>query len=103
MLTPFLALLNRHARLILAGGIFAGLVLPDLASLLRPLVEAAVVASLSLSLLRIDWATVMDWGRRPLRAAAGLGWILIGAPLLTLGAVTLLGLPPGLSVGKSVV
>lgn len=54
MLTPFLALLNRHARLILAGGIFAGLVLPDLASLLRPLVEAAVVASLSLSLLRID-------------------------------------------------
>jgi BASS family bile acid:Na+ symporter len=98
MLTPFLALLNRHARLILAGGIFAGLVLPDLASLLRPLVEAAVVASLSLSLLRIDWATVMDWGRRPLRAAAGLGWILIGAPLLTLGAVTLLGLPPGLSV-----
>jgi len=98
MLAPFLAFLNRHARLILAGGIFAGLALPGLAALLRPLVEAAVVASLSLSLLRIDWPTVVAWGRRPLRAAAGLGWILLGAPVLTLVAVTLLGLPPGLAV-----
>ncbi|MBE9554773.1 MAG: hypothetical protein IMF05_15015, partial [Proteobacteria bacterium] len=73
MLTPFLAFLNRHARLILAGGIFAGLALPGLAALLRPLMEAAVVASLSLSLLRIDWPTVVAWGRRPLRAAIGLG------------------------------
>jgi BASS family bile acid:Na+ symporter len=98
MLAPFLAFLNRHARLILAGGIFAGLALPGLAALLRPLVEAAVVASLSLSLLRIDWPTVVAWGRRPLRAAAGLGWILLGAPVLTLAAVTLLDLPPGLAV-----
>ncbi len=98
MLTAFLAVLNRHARPILAGGIFAGLVLPDLAALLRPLVEAAVLASLSLTLLRIDWPTVAAWGRRPLRAAAGLGWILLVAPVLTLGAVTLLGLPPGLAV-----
>ncbi len=98
MLTAFLAFLNRHARPILAGGIFAGLVLPDLAALLRPLVEAAVVASLSLTLLRIDWPTVAAWGRRPLRAVVGLGWILLGAPVLTLGAVTLLGLPPGLAV-----
>lgn len=98
MLTPLLALLNRHARPILAGGIFAGLLLPDLAALLRPLVEAAVVASLSLSLLRIDWPTVVTWGRRPLRAAAGLSWILLLAPVLTFGAVTVLGLPPGLAV-----
>jgi BASS family bile acid:Na+ symporter len=98
MLTPFLAFLNRHARPILAGGIFAGLVLPDLAALLRPLMEAAVVASLSLSLLRIDWPSVIAWGRRPLRAALAVGWILLGAPVLTLGAVTALGLPPGLAV-----
>lgn len=58
MPAAFLAFLNRHARPILAGGIFAGLALPDLAALLRPLVEAAVVASLSLSLLRIDWPMV---------------------------------------------
>ena len=98
MLTAFLAFLNRHARLILAGGIFAGLALPDLAALLRPLMEAAVVASLSLSLLRIDWPTVVAWGRRPLRAALALGWILLLAPVLTFGAVTVLGLPPGLAV-----
>ena len=98
MLTPFLAFLNRHARLILAGGIFAGLALPGLASLLRPLVEAAVVASLSLSMLRLDWDVVFAWARRPLRAAAALVWMLLLAPLLTFGAVTWLGLPQGLSV-----
>ena len=98
MRMSLLSFLNHHARLILAGGIFAGLALPGLAALLRPLVEAAVVASLSLSLLRIDWPSVMAWGRRPLRAMAALGWILLLAPALTLGAVTLLGLPPGLSV-----
>lgn len=98
MLTPFLAFLNRHARLILAAGIFAGLALPGLAALLRPLVETAVVMSLSLSMLRLDWGAVFAWGRRPLRAAAALGWILLLAPLLTFAGVTLLGLPPGLSV-----
>jgi BASS family bile acid:Na+ symporter len=98
MLTSFLAFLNQHARLILAAGIFAGLALPALAAVLRPLVEAAVVVSLSLSMLRLDWGAVFAWGRRPLRAAAALGWILLLAPLLTFGVVTLLGLPPGLSV-----
>ena len=98
MPAAFLAFLNRHARPILAGGIFAGLALPDLAALMRPLVEAAIVASLTLSLLQIDWPTVAAWGRRPLRAAVALGWILLGAPLLTLMAVTVLGLPPGLAV-----
>lgn len=98
MRAPFLALLNRHARPILAGGIFAGLLLPDLAALLRPLVEAAVVASLSLTLLRIDWPTVAACAKRPLRVGAGLGWMLLGAPVLTLVMVTALGLPPGLTV-----
>jgi BASS family bile acid:Na+ symporter len=98
MLSRILTVLARHARPILAGGVFAGLLLPDLAALLRPLMEAAVVASLSLSLLRIDWPAIVDWGRRPLRAGAAVGWILLGAPALTLAAVTLLDLPPGLAV-----
>lgn len=98
MLTPFLTFLNHHARLILAAGIFAGLALPALAALLRPLVEAAVVASLSLSMLRLDWSAVFALGRRPLRTVAALGWILLLAPLLTYATVTSLGLPPGLSV-----
>lgn len=98
MPTQFLAFLNRHARLILAAGIFAGLALPGLAKMLRPLVEAAVVISLSLSMLRLDWGAVFAWGRRPLRAAAALGWILLLAPLLTFSAVKMLGLPDGLSV-----
>lgn len=98
MPASFLSFLNRHARPILASGIFAGLALPDLASILRPLMETAVVGSLSLSLLRIDWSAVVQWGRRPLRAAVALGWILLLAPALTLAVVSLLGLPPGLSI-----
>lgn len=98
MIAQLLNILARHARPILAGGIFAGLLLPDLSALLRPLMEAAVVASLSLSMLRIDWPAIAAWGRRPLRAGAAIGWILLGAPALTLLAVTLLGLPPGLAV-----
>jgi len=98
MISQFLTVLARHARAILAAGIFAGLLLPDLAALLRPLMEAAVVASLSLSMLRIDWPAIFAWGQQPLRAGAAVGWILLGAPALTLAAATLLGLPAGLAV-----
>jgi len=93
----FLLTLARHARPVLAGGIFAGLLLPDLAALLRPLMEAAVVTSLSLSMLRIDWPAILAYGRQPARAGVALGWILLGAPALTLAAVTALGVPAGLA------
>lgn len=98
MISVILATLDRHARPILAGGIFAGLLLPDLSALLRPLMEAAIVVSLSLSMLRIDWRAIAAWGRQPLRAGAAAGWIMLGAPALTLLAVTLLDIPPGLAV-----
>lgn len=97
MTTLFLGFLNRHARTILAGGIFAGLAFPELASLLRPLVEAAVVGSLSLSMLRLDWNAAWNWARRPLRTAAALSWMLLVAPVLTLAAARMLGVPEGLA------
>ncbi len=98
MIARFLHLMARHARPVLAGGIFAGLLVPDLAALLRPLMEAAVVASLTLSMLRIDGAAMAAYGRRPARAGAALGWILLGAPAVTLAAVNILGVPAGLAV-----
>jgi len=98
MITRFLILLARHARPVLAGGIFAGLLLPDLAALLRPLMEAAVVTSLTLSMLRIDWLSIAAYGRQPGRAGVALGWILLGAPVLTLAAAKALGVPSGLTV-----
>jgi len=94
LLSPFV----RHARPVLAGSVFAGLLLPDLASLLRPLMEAAVVTSLTLSMLRIDWPAILSWGGRPARAGAALGWIMLAAPALTLFAVGALGVPAGLAV-----
>ena len=97
MIRQVFRVLARHARPLLAGGVFAGLLLPDLAALLRPLMEAAVVISLTLSMLRIDAGAMAAWARRPARAGAALGWILLGAPVLTLAAVNLLGVPAGLA------
>jgi len=98
MIARILNPLARHARPVLAAGIFAGLLLPDLAALLRPLMEAAVVTSLTLSMLRVDWPSLLAWSGRPGRAGAALGWILLGAPLVTLAAVGALGVPEGLAV-----
>ncbi len=98
MIGQFLHLMAGNARPVLAGGIFAGLLLPDVAAFLRPLMEAAVVTSLTLSMLRIDWPAIAAYGRRPGSAGAALGWILLGAPALTLAAVTALDVPAGLAM-----
>lgn len=98
MIARLLAPLDRYARPILAGCIFVGLLLPDLASLLRPLIEASVIITLTVSMLRIDWATFAAWSRRPVLAGAAVGWLLLVGPLLTWVAATALGLPAGLTV-----
>lgn len=98
MPSRLLSPLGRHARPILAAGIFAGLVFPGLAALLRPLLEAAVVVSLILSMLRIDWPLLARWVRRPLPTAAGIVWMMLVAPVATWAAVSAGGLPAGLAV-----
>lgn len=98
MLSRLLSPLGRHARPILAAGIFAGLVFPDLAALLRPLLELAVVLSLILSMLRIDWPLLARWMRRPLPTLATVAWMLVAAPVLAWAAVRVAGLPPNLAV-----
>lgn len=98
MPSRLLSPLGRHARPILATGIFAGLALPDLAALLRPMVEVTVVFSLILSMLRVDWPMLARWARRPLPTVAAVAWMLVVAPVVVWAAVVVGGLPSNLAV-----
>lgn len=89
--------LVRHSRWFLFLSVFAGLVLPDLAQALRPLLPPSVAVLLILAMLRMDWAAVMGTFRRPGRVVLVLAWVLVGAPVVMAVAVSTLGVPSGLS------
>ena len=92
----FLGILGRWARWALPAGVFVGVALPDLAALLRPLLTAAVIGTLTSALLRLDWGHLAAAVRRPALPAAIAAWQLLASPLLAWGASLLVGLPPDL-------
>ena len=92
-----LALLGRQARWALPAGVFIGIALPGLASLLRPLLTAAVIGTLTAALLRLDWSRFLEIGRRRPLLPAGLAlWHLVASPLLVWYGTALAGMPPDL-------
>jgi len=95
-LRSFLGILGRWARWALPAGVFVGVALPDLAALLRPLLSAAVIGTLTAVLLRLDWDHLGAALRRPALPAAIAAWQLLASPLIAWGASLLLGLPPDL-------
>jgi len=95
-LRSLLGLLGRNARWALPAGVFAGIVLPDLAALLRPLLTAAVIGTITAALLRLDWGHLAQATRRPALPAAIAGWQLVVSPLLVWAGTLLAGLPPDL-------
>jgi BASS family bile acid:Na+ symporter len=90
--------LSRHAANVLAVGVFVGLVLPDLAALMRPLLPTAVAGLLFLALLRIDWRELSWHLSRPLASVLLCTWFLIATPLLVWLAVGILGVDSGLAI-----
>lgn len=94
-LTP-LRVLGRQARWALPAGVFVGIVLPDLAAALRPLLTAAVIGTLTAALLRLDWGGMVAQIRRPSMLAAIVAWMLVVSPLLVWGGTLLAGLRPDL-------
>jgi BASS family bile acid:Na+ symporter len=60
-----LRLLGQWARWALPIGACLGVLWPALATLLQPLLPAAVIATLTASLLRLDWEQLADWVRHP--------------------------------------
>jgi BASS family bile acid:Na+ symporter len=95
-LRSLLEFFGRHARWALPAGVFAGIVLPDLAALLRPLLSAAVIGTLTAALLRLDWDHLAQALRRPALPAWIAAWQLVASPLLVWAGTLLAGLPPDL-------
>ncbi len=98
VLTSALQGLSRHAAAVLAVGVFAGLVLPDLAGWMRPLLPPAVAGLLFLALLRIDWPELTRHLSRPLTGALLCGWFLIATPVLVWLAVESFDVDRGLAI-----
>jgi len=91
-----LDLLGVYARWALPAGVFAGIVLPDLAALLRPALTPVVISTLTLALLRLDWTRMGAALRRPGLPLLFALWQLLLSPALVWAASALLGLPPTL-------
>lgn len=83
---------GRRGSLLLAVGIFAGLLTPPLAAALRDVVTPVVFLLMTLVLLRVDPTQVLGYLRRPVLVAALLGWLLLACPVLAWTVARLTGL-----------
>ncbi len=92
-----LSFLGRNAPLLLAGGVFLGLLVPDLATALRPALGPLVATLLGVSLLRLDWEAFFSALRQPGVVLAATVWSLGVCPLLVWACTLALGVPPGLA------
>lgn len=97
VLTSALQALTRHAAIVLAVGVFAGLALPEAAAVMRPLLPPSVAGLLYLALLRIDWQELARHVSRPLVIGLLCIWFLLAVPVLVWLAVMLLGIESGLA------
>src|SRR5262245_50063858 len=97
MIRRALPMLGRHAPALLAGGLAIGLVFPDLARLLRPLLPEFVFCLAAASMLRIDVAQLTAHLRQPGRIALVIAWGLLASPMIAAGIVDHLPLPAGLA------
>ena len=99
MITGGLAWLGRHASVVIAIGVFMGLLAPPLAALLAPLLVPAIIGPFLIALLRLDWRRLGAYLRAPGLAALNVLWLLVALPVLIHGAIAPLELPPGLHTG----
>ncbi|MGO8914468.1 MAG: hypothetical protein ACLQJR_01010 [Stellaceae bacterium] len=99
MMLRLLALLGRHGTWFLAIGLFIGLVLPPLATLVRPALNTLIFLLTVAAFLGIDWPALAAHARRPLLLALVLAWTLVAAPVATALAAQALGLPLPLAQG----
>ncbi|HEX2116224.1 MAG TPA: hypothetical protein VHM01_17610 [Alphaproteobacteria bacterium] len=89
--------LARRGAWVIAGGLFVGLALPDLARLCKPVIGPVVFVLLVTTMLRVDWPRTLGYARRPVVAVLVLAWLLLAAPLLVWGTTQLLALPESLA------
>ncbi|MCR9071507.1 MAG: hypothetical protein NXI18_07305 [Alphaproteobacteria bacterium] len=97
-----LAWMGKHATALLAGGVFVGLALPDLATLARPLLVPTIVVMLVFSLLRLQPTAIAAAARSPGRVLPVVGFVLLLSPAIGQAGVMLLGVEQWLGIGVAV-
>jgi len=99
VLSRTLRLIGRHGTWLLYAGVFIGLVLPPLASLIRPLLTPCLALLLYVSFLRVNWHAAYGYLKRPSLAILALIWLLFAAPVVVALALKPFDLPPALVGG----
>lgn len=98
MIERLLQLLARQAQPALALGVFAGILLPSLAALLRPLLTLTVIGILTVALLRLDWHRLRPALKHPRRLLWLVSWQLLLAPALVWLSIRGWHLGPGIQL-----
>lgn len=78
-----------HGSALLAVSIFLGLFAPPLARAMRFIITPTVVGLMTLVLLRVDFAAVFGYLRRPTLVLWLVVWLMVGAPVLAWAIVRL--------------
>jgi BASS family bile acid:Na+ symporter len=89
----------RHGSILLATGVFGGLLVPPLARAMVWFITPNVVLLVTLVLLRVDIPAAFAHLARPLKPAIIVAALLLGAPFAAAGIVALLPLDPGIAAG----
>ncbi len=79
-------------------GVFIGLAVPPLASLLRPILPHAVAILLVFALLRVDWHIMAGYIRQPIRSGLLVAWMMLISPVVTWLALWPVPLPEALKI-----
>ena len=90
--------LGRYARLALPLSVFIGLVLPALATALRPFLTLAVIGTLTSVVIRLDWQRMVSTIKAPALPATLGVWQLLACPMLLWWALDLIGMPVALAL-----
>ena len=76
------AWLGRHASPLFVVGVFTGVLVPPLASLLRPFLLPAILLPFVVALVKLEPLALLQHARRPGLVVGLVLWSLLGAPLL---------------------
>jgi ACR3 family arsenite efflux pump ArsB len=88
----FLEWSARRGGALLGFGVFAGVLIPPLAAATRDVVTPVVASLMTLVLLRVDFAQVIGYLKRPLLVAALLAWVMLASPLIAFAIAWATGL-----------
>jgi hypothetical protein len=91
ILATLLARVGQHGTIAVALSIFAGLLLPGLASSLKPWLGETIVVLLTLAFLRVEPAALRTLARRPALVVATAAWVMVVTPALLAGTFLMLG------------